>query len=100
MTHEDHEKQIAVLTYLNGTGPGDYEINSTIGAKNATSTKRNDPAYTIGAKPKRLPAYGEYSKHFLMRDSPAAGKYNPNHEMLKTDSPKFTVSKSKRFEEP
>jgi hypothetical protein len=34
-----------------------------------------------------------------MRDSPAAGKYNPKHEYTKTESPKFTVSKTERFKD-
>ena len=85
---------------MNATGPGDYEVSSSFGVKHVSSTKRNDPAYTMGAKPKRISAYGEYAKHFLMRDSPAAGKYDPQHELTKTDSPKFSVAKSKRFEEP
>jgi hypothetical protein len=29
-THEDHEKKVAVLTYMNANGPGDYDINDGI----------------------------------------------------------------------
>ena len=70
-----------MLTYLNANGPGDYEIQHTVGTNIVNSTKQTGPKYSMG-KPNKLPAHAEYAKDFLMKDSPAI-KYNPKIEQVK-----------------
>ena len=40
----------AFSTYLNVTGPGDYNLNISLGQKNLISTKRNAPMFSISSK--------------------------------------------------
>jgi len=71
----EHADKVNVLSYCNQNGPGDYEIPTTIGANIPSSVKMSSAKYSIGLHNK-LPANAEYSKGFLMKDSPAI-KYHP-----------------------
>lgn len=45
MSHK--EMQRALSTYLNGTGPGEYQLPSLVSTKSAISNKKNAPAFSF-----------------------------------------------------
>jgi len=91
----EHADKVNVLSFCNNNGPGDYEIPSMIGANIPLSVKQSSSKYSIGLH-NRLPAHAEYSKDFLMKDSPPI-KYNPNVDSVKQVAPKYSCGKSDRF---
>ena len=50
MNPEDREKYFAAKSYLNTVGPGDYEIGTTLANNKISSTKRNEPKFTIASR--------------------------------------------------
>lgn len=66
----------AISTYLNQTGPGDYNLPRMFGEPSIETQKRTNPAFSIRSRV-RLPWSPEHKVDFLGSSSPAATKYSP-----------------------
>lgn len=72
----EREINKALSTFMNCTGPGDYQLPHLVGQLSVLSGKRNQPSWTLRKKSK--PGYFPHYKTELSgQASPAATKYSP-----------------------
>jgi len=86
----------AISTYLNQTGPGDYNLPRLFGEPNVETQKRTNPAFTFRSRV-RLPWSPEHKIDFVGNSSPAATKYSPYQDNKKFNNIHFSVGKTKKF---
>lgn len=69
--------------YDNPTGPGDYELQSTIGSKSVLGQhQKKAPGYSIQGKNK-LPYFKGCDIELMGAGTPSAGIYDPSHSLIK-----------------
>ena len=75
----EREINKALTTFLNGTGPADYQLPSLTGTKNVLSGKLNAPKFSLGAMVKKS-WHPNMAVDFQGRSSPPANNYSPNSD--------------------
>eukprot|EP00347_Sterkiella_histriomuscorum_P004703 403359433 len=91
--------QRAYSTYLNATGPGDYQLPSLTHGKMVSSNKKNSPMFSFQSKTK-LPYFPQCYTEFMGRDAPSSILYTPEPSKNKKQEPMFSIGKSPRFHVP
>jgi hypothetical protein len=72
----EREINKALSTYLNNTGPADYQLPNLVGNMSVISGTINNPQWTLRKKSK--PGYfPHYKTELAGQSSPAASKYSP-----------------------
>jgi hypothetical protein len=93
--------------YRNVTGPGEYEPAVLTGRFVSESHKKNQPSFSFGYKhdyySKKSPIISKgHLAELMMRDSPGAGTYSPEHGIKKFNqtSLKWSMPRDTRFKGP
>ena len=95
----EREINKALSTFLNNTGPGDYNLPNLVGNNSVISGMTNKPQWSLRKKSK--PGYfPHYRTELAGQSSPAASKYSPKQDKdypnLQYSSPRF----SRFYKEP
>ena len=90
-------KHKSIAPYTNPSGPGDYEIGSTIGSKSVLSSNmKKSPGYSFQQKTK-LPFFPGFEIEYKGLNTPALSKYSPNHKMIHDASSEWSTPLDPRF---
>lgn len=96
----EHDK--ALKTYLNGTGPGQYNLPPLTGRHSLESKRRNIPYISFGQKTKQ-PWHEEFHTDFVGQTSPPATRYSPpigTTSIEKSTSKLGSIGHERKFHEP
>eukprot|EP00347_Sterkiella_histriomuscorum_P018266 403346166 len=86
----------ALSTYLNQTGPGDYNLKSYIGSQIMEGSKRSGPSFSIKQKTKTT-WFPENAVAFYGMHSPGLNVYSPDQDNIYFKKLQFSVGKQDRF---
>ena len=88
----------AMDTYMNQTGPSDYDLPELFGKRLTKSDMVNQKSYSFKNGRIKLAWFPEHHTEFVGKDAPAATNYSPNQKDFK--NVKISIGKGMRFHVP